>query len=122
MRFSNERPIFVQIADMLEDEVVSGRLAAGERLPSARELAASLEVNPNTAARALQILSERGVAGAERGTGYYVGEGAAERAREARRQRFYAESLPGLFKTMDELGIGMGELAARYEARGKETV
>ena len=119
MRFSNDRPIFAQIAELLEDEVVAGRLKAGERLPSARDLAASLEVNPNTAARALQILADQGVALAERGTGYYVAAEAAAKASAVRRERFFGETLPAVFKAMDELGIGMDELATRYGARVK---
>jgi DNA-binding transcriptional regulator YhcF (GntR family) len=117
MRFSNDKPIFMQIADMLEDEIVAGRLGKGDRLPSARDLASSLEVNPNTASRALQAMADQGVAVAERGTGYFVAAEAADLARLARRERFFGEALPGVFKTMDELGIGMEELAERYAAR-----
>ncbi len=120
MRFNNDKPIFMQIADMLEDEIVAGRLAKGDRLPSARDLASSLEVNPNTAARALQILADQGVAVAERGTGYFVAPEATERAKLARRERFFGEALPGLFKAMDELGINMDELAARYAAHAAQ--
>jgi DNA-binding transcriptional regulator YhcF (GntR family) len=121
MRFNNDRPIFMQIADMLEDEIVSGRLAKGDRLPSARDLASSLEVNPNTAARSLQILADQGVAVAERGTGYFVAPEAAELARLARRERFFGEALPGVFKAMDELGIRIEELAERYAAHAGQS-
>ena len=117
MRFNNGRPIFVQIADLLEDEVVAERIRDGDRLPSARELAASLEVNPNTAARALQILADRGVAVAERGTGYYVTPSAATLAITARKERFFSETLAAIFKAMDSLGIGMDEIVSSYERR-----
>ncbi|MCE5256875.1 MAG: GntR family transcriptional regulator [Spirochaetaceae bacterium] len=116
MRFNNERPIFAQIADLLADDIVAGRLAPGGRLPSARELAASLGVNPNTAARALQLLADSGIARPERGTGYYVSEAGAERVREDRKNRFVGEELPRLFKTMDDLGIDFAELENRWEA------
>lgn len=115
MRFNNDKPIFVQIADLLEDEIVSGRFADGARLPSSRELAASLEVNPNTAARSLQILADRGVAEAARGTGYSVATDALGRARARRQQQFFDEVLPGLFKAMTELGIGLDEISARFK-------
>ena len=115
MRFNNDKPIFVQIADLLEDEIVAGRFAEGARLPSSRELAASLEVNPNTAARSLQILSDRGVAEAARGTGYSVAPDALGRARLRRREQFFKDDLPGLFKAMAELDIGMDEISDRFK-------
>ena len=119
MRFNSERPIFAQIAGLLVEEILSGRPAEGARLPSARELASSLEVNPNTASRALQSLADEGVARTERGTGYFVAEGGLERARAERRRLFFEESLPALFRSMGELGIGLDEIASRHAASEK---
>ncbi len=118
MRFNDDRPIFEQIASMLEGRAASGELAEGDRLPSARELAASLEVNPNTAARALQTLADRGIARSERGSGYFVTAGAAERALAERRRRFFDEELPRLFVSMRELGIEPATIAERWAADG----
>lgn len=120
MRFSSERPIFAQIEDLLEEEILSGKLGADSRLPSARELAASLEVNPNTAARALQALADAGIARCERGTGYFVAEGGPAVAREERKRRFFEEALPSLFKSMEELGVRPEEILERYAARSTE--
>ncbi|MBU0927089.1 MAG: GntR family transcriptional regulator [Spirochaetes bacterium] len=117
MRFNNDRPIFAQIAELLAEDVLSGRLAPGSRLPSARELAVSLEVNPNTAARSLQSLADSGIARCERGTGYFVAEPGPELARAERRRRFFDEELPRLWKTMDELGLGLEELERRWAER-----
>jgi GntR family transcriptional regulator len=116
MRFSDDRPIFEQIAGMLESRTVSGELAEGDRLPSARELAASLEVNPNTAARALQTLSDRGIARSERGSGYFVALGAAEKALVERRRRFFDEELPRVFSSMRELKIDPQTIIERWTA------
>lgn len=117
MRFSSERPIFAQIAELIEKDILSGRLAPGDRLPSARELAVSLEVNPNTAARSLQSLADSGLARCERGTGYFVDEAGSELARGERRRRFFDTELPRLWKTMDELGLGFDELERRWAER-----
>jgi GntR family transcriptional regulator len=119
MRFNSDRPIFAQIQDLLVEDIISGRLASGARLPSARELAASLEVNPNTATRALQGLADSGVARCERGTGYFIAEAGPAIAREERRRRFFEEALPSVFKAMDELGVTAEDFLARYAARGK---
>jgi Predicted transcriptional regulators len=119
MRFNSDRPIFAQIQDLLVADILSGSLASGARLPSARELAASLEVNPNTAARALQSLADSGVARCERGTGYFVADEGPAIAREERRRRFFEEALPGVFRSMDELGVSAEEFLSRYAARNK---
>ncbi len=117
MRFNNDRPIFAQIAEHLAEEVLAGRLEAGQRLPSTRELASSLEVNPNTAARALQALADAGIAHCERGTGYFVAEEGPAIVRAERRRRFFEEELPRLWKTMDELDLGIEELTQRWAER-----
>ena len=116
MRFNNDRPIFAQIADILVEDILAGRLTAGARLPSARELASSLEVNPNTAARALQALADAGVARSERGMGYFVADGAGDLARSERRKRFFEEDLPRLFAVMDAIAATPDEVLQRYAA------
>ena len=120
MRFNNDKPIFMQIADLLTRQVISGELAPGSRLASARELATNLEVNPNTAVRALQLLAESGVARSERGTGYFVDPEGQERARQALRKVFFETELPALFTTMDQLGIRLEEIQQHYGERPHE--
>ena len=120
MRFNNDKPIFVQIADHLTREVISGRLAPEARLASARELATSLEVNPNTAVRALQLLADAGIARSERGTGYFVDAAGPKKAREALRQQFFDAELPALFRTMDQLGISVADLQQKYTEKTHE--
>jgi len=117
MRFSDTSPIYEQIADDLAAQAVSGSLAAGDRLPSARDLAVSLQVNPNTAARALQALADRGVARCERGTGYFLADDGPAVASRERRDRFFSEELPRLFARMEELGIGMETILETWRSR-----
>ena len=114
MRFSDDKPIFTQIAELFADDIVAGRIPPGERLPSARDIASSLEVNPNTAARALQALSESGIARLERGTGYFVSETGAQAARELRRNRFLDEDVPRMFRSMADLGVSLEEIEVRW--------
>ena len=120
MRFNSERPIFAQIEELLVEQVMDGRLASGDRLPSARELAASLEVNPNTAARALQELADSGLARCERGTGYFVADKGPSLARTERKKLFFDEELPRLFKRMETLGIEPSEILDRYASAGRK--
>lgn len=70
--FDNERPIYVQLVEKLEHEIVSGKLKAGDRIPSVRELALSMKVNPNTMQKALQDLETKGLIFTERTNGKFV--------------------------------------------------
>ncbi len=124
MRFNNEKPIFIQIANLLSQDVISGRMKPESRFPSARDLAVSFEVNPNTAARALQSLADAGIAICERGTGYFISPDAMEKVKGERKQRFFSEDLPALMSSMKTLGITMEEIekAWRVFSAGKEAV
>jgi DNA-binding transcriptional regulator YhcF (GntR family) len=115
MKFNEDRPIFEQIALLLEDRILAGSFSESGRLPSARELAASLEVNPNTASRSLQLLADQGLAYAERGAGYFVAPGAVEKIRTMRRERFFSEELPRVFAMMESLGIQIDELVPHWK-------
>ena len=70
--FDNERPIYIQLVEMLRKEIVSGRLNAGEKLPSVRELALTARVNPNTMQKALVELENEGLIYTERTNGKFV--------------------------------------------------
>ena len=79
MRFvittSDPRPIYVQIMDEIRRGLVLGTLGPGDPLPSVRELAAELRLNPNTVAQAYRELEREGVACVRRGRGTYVAAG-----------------------------------------------
>lgn len=70
--FDNERPIYIQLVEMLRQEIVSEKLKAGERLPSVRELALMVRVNPNTMQKALAELENEGLIYTERTNGKFV--------------------------------------------------
>lgn len=77
-KFSRQ-PIYLQLIEGLEKEILSGMLAAGERIPSVRELSLSLCVNPNTVQKALAELDRAGVIVSAQGRGSYVAEEAAQK-------------------------------------------
>lgn len=70
--FENDRPIYLQLVEMLRIEIVSGKLKQGERLPSVRELALIAKVNPNTMQKALVELENEGLVYTERTNGKFV--------------------------------------------------
>ena len=118
MEFSEPRGIYLQIADQIRERVIAGDWRAGERVPSIRELAVELGVNPNTVTRSYQRLVDRGIISSRRGLGYFVSEDARERALEEMKGEFLRDELPNIVRTMRLLGIGPDELAlelARHE-------
>ncbi len=72
--FDNNIPIYVQLVEQIKIHIISGRLSAGERLPSVRDLALQTKVNPNTMQKALLELEEKGLIFTERTNGKFVTE------------------------------------------------
>lgn len=72
LTFDNNIPIYIQIVEQLKIQIISGGFAAGERIPSVRDLAIKLKVNPNTLQRALLELEEMGLIFTERTNGKFV--------------------------------------------------
>ena len=116
MEFSEPRGIYLQIADQLRDRILEGEWQAGERIPSIRELAVELGVNPNTVTRSYQTLLDWGIVANQRGRGYFVSDEATQRALAAMREEFVRDELPKVIRAMQMLDIGMDELA-EYVAR-----
>jgi GntR family transcriptional regulator len=70
--FDNERPIYIQLVEMIRIDIVSGKLKKGQRLPSVRELALTMKVNPNTMQKSLSQLEEEKLIFTERTNGKFV--------------------------------------------------
>ena len=111
MEFSEPRGIYLQIADRIRDRILQGEWKAGERIPSIRELAIELGVNPNTVTRSYQALLDWGIVANQRGRGYFVSDRAGERALRAMREEFVRDELPKVVRAMKTLGFGIDELA-----------
>ncbi len=114
MNFKESKPIYLQIADRICDEILQGRYAEGDRLPSVRDYAATVEVNPNTAMRSYDFLQSRAVIRMQRGIGYFVEQEAAGRIRAFRRETFMNEELYDFFRQARSIGITPEELVALY--------
>ena len=108
--FKEGLTIYKQIALNLENEILEGELAAGERLPSLRESAVDMEVNINTIMRGYNLLEEEGILEKERGLGFFVTKEASDIVRRKRRESFYEETVPNLYKTLRRLDISFEDL------------
>ena len=114
MNFKENKPIYLQIADRICDEILQGRYAENDRIPSVRDYAATVEVNANTAMRSYDFLQSRSVIRMQRGIGYFVEPGASERIRSFRRVSFMNEELYDFFRQARSIGITAEELETVY--------
>ena len=109
------KPIYLQIVDSLADRVANGTYAEGARIPSVREFAAQVQVNPNTVMRAYDHLSRLGVVFNRRGIGYFIAEGARRIITEIRSREFFEDEILRFFEQLALLGVDPGQLARLYE-------
>lgn len=116
MEFQNNNPIFFQIADWICDKVLRGELQIGQQLPSVRDLAVQLEVNPNTVQRSFERLISQDIVVTQRGKGNYLTADAFSRIEDFRRQRLLDEALPKLADEMMLLGVKPAEVADALNA------
>ncbi len=112
MHFDTSSPIYIQIAEYLASLILRGHYGDGTRIPSARELAVELEVNPNTVVRSYALLQEQGVLEVQRGVGYFTTKDATATIKRLRRASFTEKELPAIVKTMKSLDITVDELVA----------
>ena len=101
--FDNERPIYIQLVEKLELEIVSGKLKAGDRIPSVRELAISMKVNPNTMQKALQELEAKGLIFTERTNGKFVTKDT--KLIEKKKKELAKEKVKNFLSDMNNIGI-----------------
>jgi len=107
MEFKDKQAIYLQIADYVCDQILTGRFSAGDKMISIRDLAVKLEVNPNTILRAFEYLQQRGVIFNKRGIGYFVDETAQKIIRDMRQKKFFEHDLPEFINKIRMLGIDM---------------
>ena len=117
MTFSNDKAIYIQMADRLCDEILSGVYKDDDRIPSVREYAVLLEVNTNTAVKAYDELARANIIYNKRGLGYFVTPGAKKQILKARKQEFMKERLPELFRQMQLLDISIEDVVKAWESQ-----
>ncbi len=120
MALDEGRPIFQQIAELIENGIVDGSFPEESQVPSTNELAAFHRINPATAAKGLNLLAAEGVVYKRRGIGMFVAAGAREALRARRRQAFVAQYIGPLLAEAAKLGLSDAQVAAMIEGYRKE--
>jgi GntR family transcriptional regulator len=111
-------PIFSQIADRLADDIAEGALAEGDRVPSTNELAAFYRINPATAAKGINVLTDSGLVEKRRGIGMFVASGAQARLLDERRRRFAERYVDPMVAEATRLGIDTDTLVTLIRESG----
>ncbi|MCQ2237029.1 MAG: GntR family transcriptional regulator [Bacteroidales bacterium] len=110
MEFKDNKPIYMQIASRICDEILTHTYKVDERIPSVREYAANLEVNTNTVVRSFDYLQNNNIIYNKRGMGFYVSADAEKIIMDIRKSAFVNDVLPEVFEEMRMLGISIDEI------------
>lgn len=121
MQFSETQAIYLQIADFVCEKILLKEWPPGERIPSVRELAIELEVNPNTVMRTYEFLQKEEIIHNQRGIGFFVSAAAVKQATQYRLEVFMKKDLPQVFRSMYLLGMNPGDLEKLFEKFKKQT-
>ena len=114
MTFSNDKAIYLQMADRLCDEILAGKYKDDDRIPSVREYAVMLEVNTNTDVKAYEELARANIIYNKRGLGYFVTKGARKQILKERKRLFMKEHLPEMFRQMRLLDIDIKDIVEAW--------
>ncbi|MDB4924711.1 GntR family transcriptional regulator [Mucilaginibacter sp.] len=115
MNFKDKEAIYLQIADYVSEHITLGKWLPEEKVPSVRELAVELQVNPNTVMRAYEYLQQHEIIFNKRGLGLFVTADAIEKIKSIRKERFMQQELPDFFRSLYLLDISLDEVQKRYE-------
>jgi GntR family transcriptional regulator len=115
MEFRNNEAIYLQIAAFVSEKILRGIWLPDEKIPSVRDLAIELEVNPNTVMRTYEFLQSHEVIFNKRGIGFFVATDGIKTVKAYRKERFLQQDLPEFFRNIYLLDITLEDLQARYE-------
>ena len=107
---NQEKSIYLQIKEMIEQDILRDILLEEERVPSTNELAKLYAINPATAAKGVNLLVDEGILYKKRGIGMFVAAGAKEAIRKKRRENFFEDYVKGMLAEAANLGISKEEL------------
>ena len=122
MKFNDKKSIFLQIADYFYERILLKKMNDNDRIPSVRELAIDIEVNPNTVMRTYQHLQDNRIIYNKRGIGYFISEQAYDKALEIKKNTFINDDLPDFFKTLDLLNLSIDDIKKTMGMTGTNLV
>ncbi len=113
--YSGDVPIYLQIAEQIEDGILSGAFAQEEQIPSTTEISVTYQINPATVLKGVTMLTDRNILYKKRGIGMFVKEGAREIIQNQRRQAFYETYIAKLIREAEKLKITKQQIIEMIE-------
>ncbi|HOC06144.1 MAG TPA: GntR family transcriptional regulator [Bacillota bacterium] len=111
----DQRPIFIQIAEGIEDAILTGAYPEESQIPSTTEISIRYNINPATALKGVNILVDSGIIYKKRGVGMFVKAGAKEKLQQKRRNQFFENYIVKLIAEAERLGISPREIIMMIE-------
>ncbi|MFS0881097.1 GntR family transcriptional regulator [Metabacillus niabensis] len=108
--FDQDKPIYLQIREKIEDQIVNQQLKEGEQAPSTNQLVSFYKINHATVSKGVNQLVEEGILFKKRGIGMFVAEGAREKLIQKRKDAFLDNYVVGIVQEAEKLGISTQEL------------
>lgn len=115
INFDGEKPIYVQMAEWIEENILSGAFPEERQIPSTTEISAMYKINPATALKGVNILVDKGIIYKKRGLGMFVSSGAEEKIRAERKQDFFDKYITALVSEAEKLKISKSEIISMIE-------
>ena len=115
INFESDKPIYIQVAEEIENGVLSGAFAEETQVPSTTEISVSYKINPATVLKGMNILVEEKVLYKKRGVGMFVASGAAEQIRQKRKENFFDNFILDLIDEAEKLKLNKTELMQLIE-------
>jgi DNA-binding transcriptional regulator YhcF (GntR family) len=108
--FNNNKPIFLQVREIIEDQIVKDQLKEGEQAPSTNQLVSFYKINHATVTKGVNQLVDEGILYKKRGIGMFVSEKAKDKLMEKRKEAFKDEYVIPLVQEAAKLGISLNEI------------
>lgn len=110
-----DKPIFIQVAEGIEDGILTGVFLEDEQIPSITEFSVNYKINPATALKGINLLVDDGIIFKKRGVGMFVSKGAVQQLKQKRHDQFYEHYITNLIEEAKKLGICGDEIIAMIE-------
>lgn len=115
--FNSEKPIYLQLAEAIEDNILKGIFQEETQIISTTEISVKNKINPATAGKGVNVLVDEGILYKKRGVGMFVSTGARERILKKRRKNFLQDFILPLMDEAFKLGISKEEIIGMIEGR-----
>jgi len=119
---NSDKPIFIKIMEMIEDDILSGNYKTDDIIISTTQISKLLSVNPTTSVKAVSNLADEGILYKKRGIGMCVADGAKEKILLRRKETFLGESVPDFLEEAKKLGISEDELIQIIRRKNHDSI